>query len=135
WLVNAAVLLGILLLMIGANVFYLVLRPTKRWPWFAGLLLTLAAGWFLTIPEEWPRGAYLMGTFALLVGPIFFSSVLFASYFAHSEPDRALGWNIAGAMAGGLLENLSLLLGFRNLLLVIALLYATAVSGKPSVRQ
>ncbi|MCI0740987.1 MAG: hypothetical protein L0Y72_18220, partial [Gemmataceae bacterium] len=129
WLVNAMVLLGILLLMIGANVFYLVLRPTKRWPWIAGLFLSLSAGWFLTIPDDWPRGAFLLGTFAVLVSPIFFSSVLFASYFATSEADRALGWNIAGAVAGGLLENLSLMLGCRNLLLVIALLYATGLSG------
>ena len=38
-------------------------------------------------------------------------------------PDRDFGANTAGAMAGGLAENASMLLGFRYLLVVAVLFY------------
>jgi hypothetical protein len=61
-----------------------------------------------------------------------FSSVLFAQYFAISEPDRALGFNIMGAMIGGILENMSLLVGFQGLTLVAGGLYFLALISTPA---
>jgi hypothetical protein len=56
----------------------------------------------------------------LLVGaPIFFGSICFSRAFAaRSSPDRAFGWNILGAVAGGILEIASMAIGLRALLLV-----------------
>ena len=59
-----------------------------------------------------------------------FAGMLFASEFRIAEsPSAALGANMLGAVAGGLLENLSLLFGMRALLLVAMGLYCLAGIG------
>jgi len=65
----------------------------------------------------------------LFVGaPIFFASVCFAQRFAVREhPDVALGWNLLGAVAGGLLEFLAMALGFKALTLLALAFYAGVV--------
>ena len=51
--------------------------------------------------------------------PVVFAGILFASEFRNAESSSAaLGANILGAVAGGLLESLSLPFGMRALLLV-----------------
>jgi hypothetical protein len=56
--------------------------------------------------------------------------LLFASEFRQAEsPAAALGANMLGAVFGGLLENLSLIIGMKALLLVAALLYCLAAVG------
>jgi hypothetical protein len=51
--------------------------------------------------------------------PVVFAGILFASEFRNAEsPSAALGANMLGAVAGGLLESLSLPFGMRALLLV-----------------
>ncbi len=53
-----------------------------------------------------------------------FAGVIFAvSLERSSEPSHALGVNIAGAMAGGLAEYLSMLLGFHGLVYVAIAFY------------
>ncbi|HJX83959.1 MAG TPA: hypothetical protein VJ723_06415, partial [Candidatus Angelobacter sp.] len=69
-------------------------------------------------------GAVATAVFAV---PVFFAGLLFASEFRTVEsPSAALGANMLGAVAGGLLENLSLLFGMRALLLVAFGLYCVA---------
>ena len=60
------------------------------------------------------------GLSALLVGgPIFFASLCFALIFRQRQDARlAFGWNLLGAVAGGLLETLSMVVGLRLLLLL-----------------
>jgi hypothetical protein len=53
-------------------------------------------------------------------------------FFEGAGASRALGFNIAGAMAGGLLENLSLVLGYQNLVLIVALAYGCVLALKPA---
>jgi hypothetical protein len=65
--------------------------------------------------------------FALIVCgvPLTFSGLVFASRFAAREhADVAFGWNVLGAVIGGLLEMSSMLLGLRAMFLGAALLYA-----------
>ena len=67
----------------------------------------------------WPRPAQVAGSCLLVFLPILFAGVIFARSFQQVPwPDRAFGYNIAGAMVGGLAESFSLLLGFRYLMLV-----------------
>jgi len=62
--------------------------------------------------------------------PVFFAGLLFASEFRDAaSPSAALGANILGAVVGGLLENVSLLVGMRALLLVALGLYCLAGIG------
>jgi hypothetical protein len=64
----------------------------------------------------------------LVFAPIAFAGVIFAVSFARTEqPDRAFGFNVAGAMAGGLAENASMLVGFQYLILIAAGFYALSL--------
>jgi hypothetical protein len=56
--------------------------------------------------------------------PVFFAGVIFAASFRDSaHPDVDFGSNIGGAILGGLSENLSLVIGFKNLILLAMLYY------------
>jgi hypothetical protein len=60
----------------------------------------------------------------IVLGPIFFAGVVFAQTFRNtSNPDYALGSNIAGAVLGGLAESFSAVLGFQYLSLVAIAFY------------
>ena len=62
--------------------------------------------------------------------PVFFAGLLFASEFRVTDsPSAALGTNMLGAVIGGLLENLSLVIGLKALLLVAMALYVLAGIG------
>jgi hypothetical protein len=59
--------------------------------------------------------------------PIFLANLVFAARFkAVGSSTVAFGANLLGAMVGGVLEYTSLILGFRSLLLVVAILYGLA---------
>lgn len=74
----------------------------------------------------------MVGTFAAMIFaiPVFFAGLLFAAEFRSVDsPAAALGANMLGAVVGGLLENVSLIVGMKALLLVAALLYLLAGAG------
>jgi hypothetical protein len=75
------------------------------------------------------------GAILVLCGPIFFASVIFIRSFAAERfSGAALGVNLLGALAGGLLESLSLWIGLRSLLLLAALLYLMSYLAQRKVR-
>ena len=97
----------------------------------AALLAGLAlAYWF---PFERIAGSpAVVGTVAVAVFsvPVVFAGVLFASQFRTVESQSAaLAANLLGAVAGGLMENLSLVFGMRALLLIAMGVYAVAGIG------
>ncbi len=72
----------------------------------------------------------MTGACLLVFAPVLFAGVIFASSFKRTdEPDRAFGFNIAGAMLGGLAEYSSMLLGFQYLVLVAILFYVLSILG------
>jgi len=132
WQVNGIVISALLLALLLANL--LVERTRKPWPraWIlAALLLGLAMAWGLPL-NRIPGSPAFAGAVATAVFtiPVFFAGILFAAEFRSVEsPSAALGANMLGAVAGGLLENLSLLFGMRALLLVAIGLYCLAGVG------
>jgi hypothetical protein len=59
--------------------------------------------------------------------PIFTANLVFTQRFkSTSASATAFGANLLGAMFGGLLEYASLIIGYRMLLVVVALLYGLA---------
>jgi len=67
----------------------------------------------------------------LLTAPIFFAGLVFADAFAESAaPGFALGWNVLGAVVGGIAENVSYVVGIPPLLLLAAGFYAVASVGQ-----
>jgi spermidine synthase len=130
WAVNAAVFAGVLLSVLAA--IEVARRVTIRRPlWlYAALLAALAAAWL--IPQDSllnlspaPRFAAAV-TIAFL--PVFLANLVFAVRFKDTASSTtAFGANLLGAMVGGALEYLSLVLGFDALLVVVGLLYGLAL--------
>lgn len=126
WMVNSVVFFAVLLMILGANLFVLRFKPARLWPYYTGLIAALVINgvvpldWFLNLS----RTPQVIGASAMVFAPILFAAVIFAITFSRTaSPDRAFGFNIAGAMLGGLAENLSMLLGFQYLMLVAILFY------------
>jgi MFS family permease len=68
--------------------------------------------------------------------PIFLANMVFAQRFRDTgDSSTAFGANLLGAMIGGILEYLSLIIGYRWLLAVVALLYGVAfITGRGHLR-
>ena len=134
WQVNGIVIAAILSALLLAN--FVIERQKQRpsWPrsWtLIGILGGIACAYFVPF-NRIPGSAALVGSFAAVVFaiPIFFAGLLFASEFrSTASPAAALGANMLGAVVGGLLENLSLIIGMKALLLAAALLYSLAAVG------
>lgn len=130
WAVNAAVFAGVLLSVLAA--IEVARRVTIRRPilLYAGLLAALAAAWLL--PQEALLDLSLVPRFLAAVTiaflPIFMANLLFAVRFKGvGSSTVAFGANLLGAMVGGALEYLALILGFNALLVVVAVLYGLAL--------
>jgi hypothetical protein len=122
WVVNSVVFFAVLVMILLANLWTLKRAPARLWPYFAGLILTLLLN--CVVPLDYflgqPRALQVCGSCLLVFAPVFFAGVVFAATFRRAHaPDRAFGYNIAGAMLGGLCENSSMLLGFQYVLLVV----------------
>ena len=64
---------------------------------------------------------------ALAFAPIFIANLVFAQRFKDvASSTTAFGANLLGAIVGGVLAYLSLITGFRFLLVVVAVLYGLA---------
>jgi hypothetical protein len=129
WVVNTAVFSALLLLILCANLYVIRRRPERlRWH-FAGLFVTL--GLNLAVPLDLflglPQIVQGLGAGALVMLPVFFSGVVFATLLrGESQPEQALAYNTAGAILGGVLETTSLLIGFQHLVAVTGLIYLAA---------
>lgn len=130
WLVNCFTLTTILLVLILANLYVARRRPSPRHMpiFYAVVAIGLLANFFFPW-EQVPLAASSIGL--LLCGayavPVFFAGVIFTEKFRDSErKSAALGANIVGAVAGGLAQNLSFLVGMKMLLVVDALFYVVA---------
>jgi spermidine synthase len=131
WLVNSLAFAGILISVLLANLIVQLWRVRARSTLFAGLFISLLVaylvppGTLLGIDSAVPRFA---GATTLVFAPIFFANLVFSREFRDvEESTRAFGWNLLGAVAGGGLEYLSLVMGFRNLLWLVALFYLAAL--------
>ncbi|WP_406316154.1 spermidine synthase [Streptosporangium sp. NBC_01639] len=129
WVVNAIVFAGVLVAVLAA------VEVTRRFkvpplPVMYGVLLGgLVLAWL--VPNSWLLGLPLplRAVVAVVVAflPIFAANVVFAKRFADSaDGTTAFGANLLGAMVGGCLEYLALVIGYQALLIVAGLLYLGA---------
>ena len=130
WAVNAAVFAGVLLSVLAA--IEVAQRVTIRRPLllYAGLLAALAAAWL--IPQDALLDLSLIPRFLAAVTiaflPIFLANLIFAVRFKGvGSTTVAFGANLLGAMVGGSVEYLALVLGYNALLVVVAVLYGLAL--------
>jgi SAM-dependent methyltransferase len=132
WQVNGIVIGAILVALLISNA--VVEKQPQLWPrgyTFSGLLGGLLLAYVVPFGRI-PGSAAFVGWLAagFFAIPVFFAGILFASEFRAAEsPSAALGANMLGAVAGGLLENLSLIIGMKALLVVAVVLYCLAGLG------
>ncbi|MFC1698760.1 spermidine synthase [Candidatus Omnitrophota bacterium] len=130
WLINSLVIITILLAIAAAN---LVILKFKKIPYsicyvviFISLILEIIfpANRFLSFSFIYR----LMVSFLYVAVPIFGAGLVFATSFRRAiQPPLALGWNILGAIIGGLGEYLSLITGIRVLGFYILGLYVLSL--------
>jgi hypothetical protein len=97
---------------------------------YAGLLAALAAAWL--VPQSALLELSLVPRFLAAVTiaflPVFIANLIFAVRFKGvGSSTVAFGANLLGAMVGGALEYLALILGFNALLAIVAGLYGLAL--------
>jgi spermidine synthase len=138
WMVNSFVFFAILVMILLANLLVLTLRPRLRWPSYVCLFMALVLN--AAVPLDfflgWTPVLQVLTSCLLVFAPVLFAAVIFGVSFSRSaEADRALGFNIAGAMVGGLAEYSSMLLGFRNLEMVALGFYVAAALWRDHMPQ
>jgi spermidine synthase len=130
WFVNAVVISGILVMVLAANLIVARLPRLPEAPVYTGLFLICLSLGFIDIAHF---SILPMVQKALLVGgvtslPMLFSGILFARSFARARrKDQALGANLIGSLAGGLLQSVTFLIGIRALIVIVAALYCAAM--------
>jgi hypothetical protein len=134
WVVNAIVFGGVLVAVL------LAVETTRRFRTpalpivYAGIAVSLLVAY--AVPNSallaLPLVPRIVAAVALAFTPIYLANVAFAKRFATTDDSRAaFAVNILGAMVGGCLEYLALLTGYRNLLILTALLYLAAFALTP----
>jgi spermidine synthase len=139
WMVNSVVFFAVLVMILLANLFVQIVKPSSLWLYYAGLMVALIVN--LLVPLDFflgqGRAVQVIGSCTLVFAPILFAGVIFATSFARTlAAGPAFGANIAGAMLGGLAENTSMILGFQYLLLLALVFYVLSMfGGTPAVAR
>jgi hypothetical protein len=139
WFVNALVTAGVLISVFAAvevSRHLVVRRPALL---YAALLAALIVAW--AIPPSALLSLSPLPRFAAAVSiafaPIFLANMVFAQRFRDTgDSGTAFGANLLGAMIGGILEYASLIVGYRWLLVFVAVLYGLAfLTGRRHLRS
>ncbi|MGI9101185.1 MAG: hypothetical protein ACR2IF_01960 [Terriglobales bacterium] len=137
WLVNCVALTAILAVLVLANIYVSRRQPEDLRPYYALLVASLLVDYLV----PWHRMPWSAHTSGIVLScsyavPLFFAGIIFTRTFERSERKAAaFGANIVGAVAGGLAQNLSFILGMNALLLVAAGFYVCAALSRKSQFQ
>jgi hypothetical protein len=129
WFVNSLVFAGVLLSIYLAVEVARHVRLPRPAVLYLALIASLVVAWVL--PQESvlalsPVLRFLAGA-AVAFAPIFCANLIFAQRFSGvGSSTVAFGANLLGAMLGGAIEYVSLMTGYRFLLVLVAALYALA---------
>ena len=129
WVVNSLVFAGVLLAVLAAVEVTHRFRTPPLSAMYALLLGGLALAWL--VPSSWllSLDALARAPVAIAISflPIFAANIIFAARFADTaDAPIAFGTNLLGAIVGGCLEYLSLVFGYRALLILAGALYVAA---------
>ncbi|MGV7222618.1 MAG: spermidine synthase [Nitrospinales bacterium] len=129
WLVNVLVFMSILFLVMMANLTIIKNSSIPTRPMFFVLLGLVLISYFLPIHQMlgWSLwGQWIVGG-AIVALPLFFSGIIFSSIFKTRQyPAKSLGYNLLGAILGGMLEYSSMALGTKSLYMVALTMYLLA---------
>lgn len=129
WFVNSLVFAGVLLTVYLAVEVARRFRLPPRHILYGALFVALFVAWVM--PQEdllaLPPAPRFLAATAVAFAPVFIANLVFSQRFKDvTSSTTAFAANLLGAIVGGLLEYLSLVTGYRFLLLVVALLYGIA---------
>ena len=129
WVVNALAFFAILASVLVAILVNAVLKVRRSRPLYLMLFAALAIAYLLP-PEQllldppWLR--YLLASLVAFA-PVFLANLVFTFSFRDTKiADMAFASNLIGAVLGGAIEYLSLITGYRFLLILVAALYLAA---------
>ncbi len=130
WVVNSVVFTAVLLTVFLANFAVEKLPRLHSGIAWAALIAALAANCLippgLLLGLELP--ARTLSAMVLIGTPVFFSGIIFSSMFRRTaDVGFPLGVNMVGAMAGGAVEYLSMLLGMKMIWLIMIAVYIAAL--------
>jgi SAM-dependent methyltransferase len=133
WVVASLAIASVLAMALVAN--FVVAKIEIQRPWLVGgvLVALLAANFAIPVGTIGFDSRVVESLFyaVLMFSPILCAGLLFGSAIKRSTSlARDYGTNLLGAMVGGVGEYLSLVTGFRTLLLLIALCYVGAVAAR-----
>src|SRR3989344_435673 len=129
WVTSSLVIIAILISVFSATILAIKNKKVSVKPFYYALFLALALQYFF--PSSLLLGVnplvkYLIISFVAFA-PVFFTNVIFSFTFKESKENSVnFASNMFGAVVGGALEYLALLLGYRNLVIVIAISYFLA---------
>jgi hypothetical protein len=127
--ITSAVVFGAILLTILVGTIVTELKPIRWQAAAVGLVVALLATYAIPIHMLLRAAPGIrLALSVLFVGtPIIFASICFASRFrVRPAADVAFGWNLLGAVMGGLAEFFSMSVGFRAMTLVATGAYLIA---------
>jgi hypothetical protein len=126
WWVNCVAISVLLLVLVLANLRVQRREVHRLGPLYAALLAFLM-GIYLFPWQRLPFGTRAVGILlaAAYCLPVFCAGVIFTETFRRcKEKSSSFGSNVVGAVAGGLAQNISLIVGLKALLLLAALFYS-----------
>ena len=130
WLTNTIVIGAILTMILLANLVVARWHPPLRWV-YAGLFVVVLIDYVLPLQRllGLSFGVQVLAAGLRVAAPMFFAGIIFARWFEKTDtPSAALGANLIGAVLGGLLEYLSLVIGLRQLYLLVLLFYVASAA-------
>ena len=130
WIVNSMVILGILIMALLANT---LIRHKVKTPFIfiiSGLFFSLILGYLIKVSSLSGEQFVVkfIGGAILSALPLFFSGLLFSHSFQKTKhTTEVFGANLFGAFVGGMVENVGMITGIRNLTFFSLLFYTIAV--------
>ncbi len=138
WLVNSLVFVAILSMALIASIMVKKQVNIRKSHLYFAMVLALALNYFATLSifTTLSDGTkYLAASFVSFL-PIFIANLIFAKFFYKIQSSHiAFGFNLIGAMIGGLLEYSSMMFGYNNLSFFILGSYILAFSFAEKIKR
>ena len=135
WVVNAIVISAVLVIILLANLVAWRWPRLPQWVVITGLAATVMVLALVPLDSfnSLTGATKLIAASGFLTAPAFFAGLIFIRSFAVcADKARALGSNLIGALAGGLLESLSFVTGIRALVILVGAFYLIAILRRPA---
>ncbi len=138
WFVNCLVFAGILTTVYVSIELAHYFRFKRLVFLYVGLLLALFLAWNIpttSLLSLSPAMRFVCAS-VLTFSPVLLANLIFSARFRdHVQSTEAFGANLIGAVLGGLLEYLALIIGYQNLMGIIAGLYVLAFIFMTRIRK